>query len=267
MPVAAEPNQPAPRLSLRAAARRALRGFALAFLRARSTPLSLPSGHVLVIAPHPDDETLGCGGLLLLLRRAGQPASVLFLTDGSASHSGHPTLSPDDLARLRRSEASEAARRLGLDPASDLDFLELPDGRLPRLAPATRADAIARLVEEFARLRPALVLVTSRHDGSSEHVAAFSLVEEALGRLATRPRRLEYLVWAVYSPRFLFRVVLARGRIRRLAFPGLGPAKAHALAAHASQFSPTPPWSHPVQATDFANAFSPEAEFYLELPS
>lgn len=253
---------PRPTPAGRILARRALLLLVRLVLRARARPFTPPDGPLLVIAPHPDDETLGCGGLLLRHRRAGHAARIVFLTDGAASHPGHPTLVPGELAQRRASEAREAARRHGLDGDTDTVFLDLPDGGLPRLSPAARAAATARLTAEIDAFRPAALCVTSQLDGSSEHVAAHTLAADAMAGSTTRPRGIEYLVWARYSPRLLLRVALDRPL--RLAYPGLGRAKAHALEAHASQFAATPPWTTPVQPDDFANAFSTDEEFFLE---
>lgn len=234
-------------------------------LRIRSRALTLAPGPLLVIAPHPDDETFGCGGLILLRRRAGLPVSILILTDGSASHPDHPRLAPGALSALRQDEAREAAARLGVAPA-DLAFLDLPDGRLPRLESEVRESAVARLAAQLDQLRPATVLITHRRDGSSEHEAAFPLFAEALGRVTARPRVLEYPVWAAFSPRlFLQRLLFSPARVWRVGFPGLGPSKARAAAAYATQLAPVPPWTAPTLPRDFANAFSPEGEFFLEL--
>jgi LmbE family N-acetylglucosaminyl deacetylase len=242
-----------------------LRSLRLA-LRLRSAPLSLSPGPLLVIAPHPDDETLGCGGLLLQRRRANLPATCLFLTRGEGSHQNHPLLAPAALAARRVDEARDATSLLGLGD-QDLCFLGLPDGRLPQLDGASRETAIAEITAHLERLRPATVLVAHRHDGSSEHEAAFALVRSALARTAARPRVLDYLVWCAYSPRLLLREVMRRpGRVYRAAFAGLGPIKRRALMAHRSQFFPVPPWTLPAQPADFANAFSPEEEFFIEMP-
>lgn len=234
-------------------------------LRLRSAPLDLAPGRILIVAPHPDDEVLGCGGLVLRARRAGHPVSLLFLTDGAASHPGHPLLAPADLAALRRREAREAAAILGLTP-EDLIFLDLPDGTLPRLSESARNSAIAALSAHIEALRPATILAAHRHDGSSEHEAAFTLLAAALRHLAAPPRLLEYLVWAAYSPRLLARILARPGKVSHSRHPGLGPVKTRALAAYRSQFLPSPPWPNPVQPADFANAFSPESEFFIELP-
>ena len=67
----------------------------------------------LVLAPHPDDETLGCGATIMRKLAAGRQVTVAVATDGRYSHrSNHVT--PEQLADLRRVEMEEAGRRLGL---------------------------------------------------------------------------------------------------------------------------------------------------------
>lgn len=231
-------------------------------LRARQ--LDLAPGPLLIIAPHPDDEVLGCGGLMARSLRSGQDVSVLFLTDGGASHPGHPDLDAATLAHQRRREAREAAAVLGLS-ADKLVFFDFPDGALPHLSAAIRADAVQRIAAHLRSVRPATIFAAYRHDGSSEHEAAFRLVAAAIKTAGTSVRLLEYLVWTAYSPRLLARMISARGLLLRSCHPGLGPTKARALSAYRSQFLPTPPWNDAVQPSDFANAFSPETEFFIEL--
>lgn len=230
----------------------------------RSRKLSLAPGPVLVIAPHPDDEVLGCGGLIARALQSGQGVSVLFLTDGSASHPGHPALDATSLAALRRREAREAAAVLGL-AADRLAFLDLPDGTLPHLSSTTRATAVRQIAGHLRSAQPVTLLAAYRHDGSSEHEAALPLITAAIQEAASPVRLLEYLVWTAYSPRLLARLLLAPVRVLRSRHPGLSPVKSRALAAYRSQFLATPPWPDPVQPADFANAFSPETEFFIEL--
>ncbi|HLL52387.1 MAG TPA: PIG-L family deacetylase, partial [Myxococcaceae bacterium] len=81
----------------------------------------------MVFAPHPDDETLGCGGTILRKRRAGAEVRIAFLTDGAASHAH---LVPREALRaLREREALEAAGALGVE-ASRVCWLGFPDGEL-----------------------------------------------------------------------------------------------------------------------------------------
>ncbi|GAC1313337.1 MAG: hypothetical protein NVSMB16_10120 [Acidimicrobiales bacterium] len=84
----------------------------------------------IVVAPHPDDETIGCGGLLALLGRAGVPTSVIFATDGEATR-GSPA-PPAEVAALRRAEAQRACEVLGV---ASVSFLHLADGHLDLAGP------------------------------------------------------------------------------------------------------------------------------------
>jgi LmbE family N-acetylglucosaminyl deacetylase len=92
--------------------------------------VELPSGvaRLVVLAAHPDDETLGAGGLIATAARSGLPVEVIIATDGEASHPRSPTHPPTALAKIRRVEAEAAVTALA--PAATLTFLGLPDGGL-----------------------------------------------------------------------------------------------------------------------------------------
>ncbi len=124
---------------------------------------------VLVAAAHPDDETLGVGGLVAALARHGAAVSVLVATDGEASHPDARAWAPGLLARVRADEAAAAVARLA--PAARVDRLGLPDGGL--------AAAEDRLVEALAeRCGPGtLVIAPWDADGHPDH--------DALGRAAS----------------------------------------------------------------------------------
>lgn len=126
----------------------------------------------LVLAPHFDDEVLGCGGLVAQLTAAGAVVRVLFLSDGSGAVPAE-TDRADHSARRRR-EAGQAAEVLGL---AGIDHLNLPDGSLDQ-----RVDEMVRGIKRaILSLRPELLLVTSPLEGSPDHRAAFLAVHEILG--------------------------------------------------------------------------------------
>ena len=79
---------------------------------------------VVIVAPHPDDETLGAGGTALLHRQAGDHLTVVVVTDGRGSRAGG--LLPDEMARHRAREIQAAAAHLGVN---DLVCLDLPEGQ------------------------------------------------------------------------------------------------------------------------------------------
>lgn len=149
---------------------------------------------LLFIAPHPDDETLGCGGLLGWASRHARSRHLVFLTNGEQSHPG----SALDVASIRRAEAQAAAMPLGLAP-EHLSFLGLPDAGLPCLSNAVRRDAASRLRKLATSLRPCVVLVTAETDMHGDHRAAFALVRDALLGLA-EVELMTYPVWSWLLP-------------------------------------------------------------------
>jgi LmbE family N-acetylglucosaminyl deacetylase len=107
------------------------------------TPRASGATELLVIAPHPDDESLGCGGVIQQALAAGQSVHVVLLTDGdgypaaASALSGKPvhSLAPSDfleLARVRQNEALAAVHLLGLAPAN-LIFLGYPNPGLRKI--------------------------------------------------------------------------------------------------------------------------------------
>ena len=92
----------------------------------------------LILAPHPDDESLGCGGLIAACCQAGKPPIVAILTDGGMSHPGSKAYHRERLVRVREAEACDAASILGL-PQDRLIFLREPDADAPRAGQAVTA--------------------------------------------------------------------------------------------------------------------------------
>lgn len=148
-----------------------------------------PGTRLVVVAPHPDDEILACGGLLAAM--AGRVADVhlMSVTDGDASHPGSQQWPVARLRAQRRVESECAMARLGLDLARlSWQRLALPDARV-----AEHEAALAQAIS--AQLHPGdYVLATWRHDGHGDH--------EAVGRAAAQAAQqqgatlLEVPVWA-----------------------------------------------------------------------
>ncbi|MGH3854814.1 MAG: PIG-L deacetylase family protein [Pseudonocardiaceae bacterium] len=168
---------------------------------------------VLVIAPHPDDEVLGCGGSILLHTAAGRVVHVLYLTSGER---GSPCHTAEALRRVREAEATAAARVLGI-PVSRLHFARFPDGGiLP-----TDLDQVALVVRLLREMRPDLVYLPHAEDASFDHRAGCELAWRALGMAGSRnfpewgtephwvPTVLGYEVWAVISQPVYFEDITA----------------------------------------------------------
>lgn len=148
---------------------------------------------LVVIAPHPDDETLGCGGLLAWASQSDLLRHVVFLTSGERSH---PAM--HDLAAIRRLEATIAAAYLGLTPAH-LSFLGLPDAGLLSLGEQERLCAMQWLRCLALQRSPCLIVVTADTDPHGDHQGAQALITEAAAGLAG-VEIMNYPVWSWLLP-------------------------------------------------------------------
>jgi LmbE family N-acetylglucosaminyl deacetylase len=141
----------------------------------------------LVFAPHPDDEVLGCGGTIALKALAGARLQVVVMTDGRASHR---TLIPErELIRIRRIEAQEAGRRLGLK--NEYAFLDFEDHRLSD----SRDAACAQVVDIIDKFKPEEIYLPHRYDNISDHVATHRIVRSAVKRIGRPAVLFEYPIW------------------------------------------------------------------------
>ena len=188
---------------------------------------------VLVIAPHPDDESLCCGGLLARAARRGIAAKVAFVTNGDGSRTGQifkmlrePLARDNDLfsiAQHRQIEALNALQSVGLHE-SNAAFFGFPDGGLTAItqmrddeiywAPTTHRNHVAyprayapgarylrevlfglmaQLIRDF---NPTWLLTGHALDTHPDHAATYPLALEAVRRAApkTPPRIGQYLV-------------------------------------------------------------------------
>ncbi|MFQ5505979.1 MAG: PIG-L deacetylase family protein [Planctomycetota bacterium] len=153
-----------------------------------------PAGSVLVVAPHPDDESCGIGGTLALHRRRGDPVHVCFLTDGTG---GDPEgRHGEDLVRIRRAEARNAAEILG---GLTLEFLGLPDGHE---ANSDDLRMVAEMLDRAITARvPDLVYVPWQEEAHIDHANACRALRLCLDSRQEnadkkRVRVLEYEVWS-----------------------------------------------------------------------
>jgi LmbE family N-acetylglucosaminyl deacetylase len=121
-------------------------------------------GRAVVVAPHPDDEVLGTGGLLSRLSELSRNVLIVAVTDGTASHPESTEWTPDRLASVRPQETRDALQRLHLRNAQVVR-LGLPDGGARQI----EAD-LSVLLAKF--LQPGdIVFTTWRYDGHPDHEA------------------------------------------------------------------------------------------------
>jgi len=165
---------------------------------------------VMLLVPHPDDESLAAGGLLQRARAAGAAVRVLFATDGENNAwtqrlvERRLRIGPAERERFgvrRRAEASAALAELGV-PAGDAAFLGLPDQGITALLTSGEERGLGRLVDEIASFRPTVLVAPSSLDLHADHSGLAVLLRQALARAraaragatAPAPRLLSYLV-------------------------------------------------------------------------
>jgi LmbE family N-acetylglucosaminyl deacetylase len=142
----------------------------------------------MVFAPHPDDETLGCGGTIILKREVGAAVDVVFMTDGAGSHP--ELISREELARQRHAEAMAATSRLGVD-AQHVTWVGFPDGGLAN----NHEQAVARVTDLLRQKRPAQVFVPYGKHEHPDHIETHAVVREALVALGSPTLVCQYPIW------------------------------------------------------------------------
>lgn len=167
----------------------------------RSALVWQPGGErVVVLAPHMDDEVIGCGGTLALHVARGAQVTVVFLTDGR--YGG--TLSPEQAAEgmtvtdMRKREAKLALSELGID---NLVFLDAEDGQL-----GAEAATAAKLRELLLRVRPEIVYLPFFMEQHPDHTAASSVLADAVKDTSLAFRCHSYEVWTPLFPNCFVRI-------------------------------------------------------------
>jgi LmbE family N-acetylglucosaminyl deacetylase len=147
---------------------------------------------VLIVAPHPDDETLGCGGAIALLRSQGCPVWVLVITDGTQSHPQSRKYPHPRLQQLRQQETRLALSRLGIAPGATT-FLQLPDGEMTTAALLKSNRTIC--CNYLKAIAPKTIFLPWRHDPHPDHQATWQLLTHAMAECDIAARLIEYPIW------------------------------------------------------------------------
>jgi len=161
--------------------------------------------HVLVLAPHMDDETIGCGGAIAHHVRAGGKVHVVFLTDGRYGSSRLRDLNGSErraeelrTVALRKEEAHRALDKLGVHSVT---FFDIEDGHLQ-----DDASVSTRLRELLDTERPEIVYVPCFLEQHPDHYAASRILIEATRGTALRFQCMAYEVWTPLFPNCLVRI-------------------------------------------------------------
>ncbi len=189
-------------------------------------------GWCLVLAPHADDESLGCGGLIAACVAAGRPPMVTMLTDGAGSHPNSAAYPPDRLRAERAQEARRAVAHLGLPP-DRIVFLDQPDTAAPTEGPAFAA-VVDRLCDLVRRERGcSAILAPWLHDPHCDHEAASLIAAAVAARCGIR--HVAYPVWGwTLAADTALPAMPGEGWL--LDISAFQPAKRRAIDAHRTQY-------------------------------
>jgi LmbE family N-acetylglucosaminyl deacetylase len=223
---------------------------------------ALEDRRFVVVAPHADDESLACGGLIADACRQGVRGKVVIVSDGAGSHPNSRAYPPDRLTALREEEARQAGAELGLNP-EDMLFLRLPDRFVP--CEGEVAERTISVIADCVRQTGAGSLFVSwRHDPHCDHEASYRIAREVQRRVG-KLRLLEYVVRGHTLPpstdvdpiRSGFRISIDHEAMEK---------KRRAIAAHRSQTTrliDDDPGGFLFSQIDLAN-FDRPYEFFLE---
>lgn len=188
-------------------------------------------GGVLLLVPHPDDETLGCGQAIAALTDAGVRVQAVLITDGSSSHPRSSRWPAARLAALRAQEFRRAWRHLTGARQPEPVMLRYRDCNAPG-NPQQRqvaCNTIGRLISHHT----GAIWATWSGDPHVDHVRTAALAAQLQAR-HPRLHRYAYPIWGRFDPQC--RVPPAKD-MALVACPHLQRRKAQALAAHASQMT------------------------------
>jgi LmbE family N-acetylglucosaminyl deacetylase/SAM-dependent methyltransferase len=208
-----------------------------------------------VVAAHPDDETLGAGGLIAECSMRGIPVRIVVVTDGAASHPTSSTVTPSQLAERREHELLHAVSVLA--PSAEVVMLGFADGET--LADRERiAAALARAIEPGDT-----IAAPWQGDGHRDH----RIVGEICAELATAAEAtlLEYPIWMWHWAGPDDERVPWNSAVSAVLTDAARQAKRRAIASHVSQVEPlgAAPSDAPVLTPSFLSNFDRDREVFL----
>ena len=148
-------------------------------------------GTTIIVAPHADDESIGCGGVISLLRKFGLPVYILLLTDGTLSHPNSKEFPTEKLRDLREQEIIDAGKILNVN-AENLIFCRYKDRHLPNQNSDNFEEAVKNISKIFDILKPSSIFVPWRRDPHPDHRASYELIKTANKNFA---KLYEYPIW------------------------------------------------------------------------
>lgn len=233
-----------------------IRSIRIAILHNRSEkrPQINISGKIIIIAPHPDDESLGCGGLIARLCAENNPPHIAVLTGGGGSLRERSDISETEVVNARRKLTLDSANQLGL-PKGNIHFFDFKDGDIG----AHSESEMSRLRIMINDLSPDNILVPHNGEGWPDHLAARDIGIELAPENASV---WEYCVWMWYYN--VWRLDWKNAAVLRMSDTEHS-AKLRAVDAYVKPLAPCgAPWSG-VLPKPFLKANRSRTELYFKL--
>lgn len=193
-------------------------------------------GISMILAPHPDDEALGCAGLIQYLLEQNTPVFVCFVTSGDASHPNSKKYPGKILAELRENEAKKACEILGVQP-SHVFFLKQPDSLLNQLDEEEKQILVEKLSTLMETNKISSLVVPWRRDPHSDHKISYQVGKEAAIKAGREIQLAEYPIWLWKNSHQEDWPLKKELEIFRLDIKNKLPKKREAIFAHLSQTS------------------------------
>lgn len=191
----------------------------------------------LVMVPHPDDESLGCAGLIMTLLNLGKKVELILTTDGSRSHPNSKKYPSEKLSALRLNELHQAMKLMGINE-NHLRCYNSRDAEMPGKGAHGFENLQLKLIDDLQQIAPDLILVPYELDPHCDHRSTFQLLIAALERAGiNRPIIWEYPIWLYYNAAAADLPSLTIGEVLSLDISDYLDIKSKCIQAHGSQTS------------------------------
>ena len=148
-------------------------------------------GTTLIVAPHADDESLGCGGIIALMRKFNQDVFILLLSDGTLSHPNSTAYPKEKLRDLRESELIKAGAVLQV-PSENIIFCRYRDRSVPSKESKEFEPAVQKITKLIEMIKPTSIFVPWRRDPHPDHRAAYEIITASN---TIHAKTYEYPIW------------------------------------------------------------------------
>jgi N-acetylglucosamine malate deacetylase 1 len=205
----------------------------------KSKKIGVTEKTAIVFAPHQDDETFGCGGMIAIKSSKKVPVNVVFLTDGKRSIP--EWIKSEEIIKIRQQEALTALNILGV-PASATHFLGHGDATLSQLTHEERTQIITQLSELIKAYKPEEIYLPHQKDRHLDHEATYNLVKDAIALSNLNLEIFQYPVWILWQNPLSSNLKLQEiSGSHCISIAKVQDQKKQAIASYKSQITTLPP--------------------------